>query len=231
MNLGWSCYEGRHVYNTDGLSNPLPPKPRPASVGVLAWREPVLDQRWLRCARSRFALALRALRLHGLVRLWRAFGLRSILLQIPDAQGDAPTGLTQSSVTSFGEDAMARVYVAGGGQVQRFREVASPPPPPPPPPPLPPAAPPPPPPPPPPPTPPPPVEPPPPPPLRCRVPSVIGLRLGSARARIGARFCTVGRVRRARSRRSLRGRVLAQSPRAGAVRRRGFPVNLVVGRR
>jgi beta-lactam-binding protein with PASTA domain len=37
-------------------------------------------------------------------------------------------------------------------------------------------------------------------------------------------------VRRVRSRRSLRGRVVAQNPRPGAVRRRGFPVNLLVGR-
>jgi beta-lactam-binding protein with PASTA domain len=38
-------------------------------------------------------------------------------------------------------------------------------------------------------------------------------------------------VRRVRTRRSLRGRVIRQDPRPGAVRRRGFPVNLVVGRR
>jgi beta-lactam-binding protein with PASTA domain len=38
-------------------------------------------------------------------------------------------------------------------------------------------------------------------------------------------------VRRVRSRRSLRGRVVGQSPRPGAIRRRGFPVNLLVGRR
>jgi beta-lactam-binding protein with PASTA domain len=38
-------------------------------------------------------------------------------------------------------------------------------------------------------------------------------------------------VRRVRSRRALRGRVVGQSPRAGALRRRGFPVNLLVGRR
>jgi hypothetical protein len=92
-------------------------------------------------------------------------------------------------------------------------------PPPPPPPPLPP--------------PPPPLPPPPPPPqpVRCRVPNVLRLRLPRARARIRARKCTVGRVRRARSRRSLRGRVIGQNPRRGAVRRPGFRVNLVVGRR
>jgi beta-lactam-binding protein with PASTA domain len=66
--------------------------------------------------------------------------------------------------------------------------------------------------------------------VRCRVPNVIGLRLGQARQRIRARNCSVGRVRHVRSRRSLRGRVVGQNPRAGAVRRRGFPVNLLVGR-
>jgi beta-lactam-binding protein with PASTA domain len=61
------------------------------------------------------------------------------------------------------------------------------------------------------------------------VPRVIGLRLGQARQRIRRAHCSVGRISRVRSRRV--GRVLRQSPRAGAVRRRGFPVRLVVGRR
>jgi hypothetical protein len=71
--------------------------------------------------------------------------------------------------------------------------------------------------------------PPPPSPVRCRVPRVIGLRLARAKRTIRARHCSVGRIRRARSRRL--GRVIAQNPRAGAVRRRGYPVRLVVGRR
>jgi hypothetical protein len=91
------------------------------------------------------------------------------------------------------------------------------PPPPPPPPPLPP----------PPPAPPPP--PPPPPPPGCRVPRLIGLRTSRARTRIRRAHCSVGRIRRARSRRV--GRVIGQSPRPGTVKRRGFPVMLVVGRR
>jgi serine protease AprX len=70
---------------------------------------------------------------------------------------------------------------------------------------------------------------PPPPPARCRVPRVVGLRLASAKQRIRSAHCSVGRVRRVRSRRA--GRVLAQSPRAGIVKPRGFRVNLVVGRR
>jgi beta-lactam-binding protein with PASTA domain len=60
---------------------------------------------------------------------------------------------------------------------------------------------------------------------------VIGLKLGVAKQRIRGRRCRVGTVRRVRSRRSLRGRVVGQSPRPGAVRRVGFPVNLRVGRR
>jgi hypothetical protein len=96
-----------------------------------------------------------------------------------------------------------------------------PPPPPPPPPPQPP---------PPPPPPPPQPPPPPPPPTRCRVPRVIGLALGRARARIRRANCRVGRVIRRRSPGRV-GRVLSQSPRPGTNKRRGFPVGLVVGRR
>ena len=59
----------------------------------------------------------------------------------------------------------------------------------------------------------------PPPPARCRVPRVIGFRLRNARQRIRRANCSVGRVRRVRTRRSLRGRVIGQSPRPGAVRR------------
>ena len=71
--------------------------------------------------------------------------------------------------------------------------------------------------------------PPPAPAVRCKVPRVVGLRLATARSRIRRANCRVGRVRRARSRRV--GRVLSQSPRAGAVRPRGTKVKLVVGRR
>jgi beta-lactam-binding protein with PASTA domain len=61
------------------------------------------------------------------------------------------------------------------------------------------------------------------------VPRVIGLTLGRARVRIRRAHCSVGRVRRVHSRRVAR--VISQSPRPGAIRRRGFPVRLVVGRR
>ena len=85
---------------------------------------------------------------------------------------------------------------------------------------------------PPPPVPPPPVPPPvpPPPPKRhCLVPRVVGQRLARARARIRARRCSVGRVRRARSSRA-RGIVLRQSPRAGARKPLRARVSLVVSR-
>jgi large repetitive protein len=75
--------------------------------------------------------------------------------------------------------------------------------------------------------PPPPTEPPPPP--RCIVPRVVGLRLSLAARKIRRAHCTVGGVRRKRSARA--GIVLSQKPRARAIRRRGFPVTLVVGRR
>ena len=76
--------------------------------------------------------------------------------------------------------------------------------------------------------------PPPPPPARvlrqlCRVPRVVGKKLGKARASLRRASCLVGRVRRARSRRA-RGRVVRQTPRAGTRLCRGGRVDLVVSR-
>jgi hypothetical protein len=122
-------------------------------------------------------------------------------------------------------DVSGSVYVTGrsarvGGSVYTTLKYTEPPPPPPPqPPPPPPPAPP----------PPPPPPPPPAPPARCAVPRVLGMRLGAAKRKIRQRRCTVGRVRRAHSRRV--GRVIRQSPRSGSVKRRGYPVTLIVGRR
>jgi len=59
---------------------------------------------------------------------------------------------------------------------------------------------------------------------------VLGLRLGAAKTKIRRAHCAVGRVTRVRSRRSLRGRVVKQTPRPGAIKRRNFPVALKVGR-
>ena len=73
------------------------------------------------------------------------------------------------------------------------------------------------------------ASPPPPPAVRCHVPRVVGLRLATARTRIGHAHCRVGRIHRVHSKRV--GRVLHQSPRAGAVKARGTKVSLTVGRR
>jgi beta-lactam-binding protein with PASTA domain len=56
------------------------------------------------------------------------------------------------------------------------------------------------------------------------------MRLGAAKTKIRLAHCRVGRVaKRVNARRA--GRVLKQTPRAGAVRSQGTRVNLVVGRR
>jgi hypothetical protein len=95
---------------------------------------------------------------------------------------------------------------------------------------------------PPPPPPPPPPRPPPPPPpppppqsqtpplplVRCVVPRVVGLRLARAEVLIRRARCSVGRIRRQRSKRA--GSVLAQSPQRGVTRRAGTRIDLVVGR-
>ena len=73
--------------------------------------------------------------------------------------------------------------------------------------------------------------PPPPPVVKCVVPRVIGMRLAVARKKIARANCLVGRVRRARSAKTRVGKVLSQSPKAGAVRARATKVNLVVGKR
>jgi hypothetical protein len=46
----------------------------------------------------------------------------------------------------------------------------------------------------------------------------------------GPVWLTESPMRRVRTRRALRGRVIGQSPRPGALRRVGFRVNLLVGR-
>ena len=73
--------------------------------------------------------------------------------------------------------------------------------------------------------------PPPPPRARCLVPRVVGLKLGLAERKIRRAHCSVGAVRRKRATRARVGLVLAQKPRARAIRRRGFPVTLLVGKR
>ena len=71
--------------------------------------------------------------------------------------------------------------------------------------------------------------PPPPPTTQCLVPGVIGVTLGAARAQIVDARCSVGNVRRVRSKQV--GIVLAQSPAPGTTLPQGGRVNLTVGRR
>jgi hypothetical protein len=65
--------------------------------------------------------------------------------------------------------------------------------------------------------------------LTCLVPRLAGKKLAVARRAVRRAHCSVGRVRYARSRRA-RGRVVSQSPRAGARKPAGTKVNLVVSR-
>jgi beta-lactam-binding protein with PASTA domain len=57
------------------------------------------------------------------------------------------------------------------------------------------------------------------------------MTLGAARAEIGRSTCTVGRVRRGRSIKRRVGKVIGQQPKAGARRRIGTRISMVVGRR
>jgi len=56
------------------------------------------------------------------------------------------------------------------------------------------------------------------------------MRLVAAKTKIRRAHCSVGRVKRRVNARRI-GRVIRQTPRAGAVRARGTKVNLIVGRR
>jgi beta-lactam-binding protein with PASTA domain len=60
------------------------------------------------------------------------------------------------------------------------------------------------------------------------VPKVIGMKLAKAKSRIKKAGCSVGKIRRARSKRV--GRVISQSPKPGARRAARAVVKLVVGR-
>jgi beta-lactam-binding protein with PASTA domain len=63
------------------------------------------------------------------------------------------------------------------------------------------------------------------------VPNVIGQKLAKARARITRRHCRVGKVIRKHSTLAMKGRVIAQSPKASARKRQnGFRIRLTVGK-
>jgi beta-lactam-binding protein with PASTA domain len=60
---------------------------------------------------------------------------------------------------------------------------------------------------------------------------VVGLALRRAETKIRKAHCRTGKVSRRRVARARRGRVIAQSPRAGRRLANGARVSLVVGRR
>jgi PASTA domain len=64
---------------------------------------------------------------------------------------------------------------------------------------------------------------------KCKVPRLVGKTLARARRLIRVAHCSVGRIRRVRSKRA-RGRVVSQRPRAGRVLAATAKVNLVVSR-
>lgn len=65
---------------------------------------------------------------------------------------------------------------------------------------------------------------------RCTVPRVVGLALAKARTRIAKAHCKVGHVKKSRSSRTRKGKVLAQDPRHGKRLKAGGKVNLTVGK-
>lgn len=126
-NFGWSCYEGRHTYNTDGNCNPPPANAIPpvfeyphtngrcSITGGYVVRDPELT-------------TLTGQYVYGDL---CDGSIHAQMLQIPDSIGDAATGLTVSSLVSFGEDGCGHLYVAGqgsGNNVFRIRQVDPPPP-------------------------------------------------------------------------------------------------------
>jgi hypothetical protein len=68
------------------------------------------------------------------------------------------------------------------------------------------------------------------PPQPCKVPTVTGLTLLSAKSAIIKNACGVGRVRRVYSRAVKVGRVIGQYPRRGTMLSHGAPVDVVVSR-
>jgi glucose/arabinose dehydrogenase len=199
-NFGWGCWEGRHAFG--GNANEPECSPRPSQVA------PVSEYAHSRGCSITGGYVVRDPTLPALGGRY-VYGdycrspLWSVRLQAPDAQDDRRLGLDVPGLSSFGEDACGRVYaVSGDGPVYRLEPEGRPASS------LCPAA---------------------RPPVRCKVPRVVGLRLRTARARIGRANCRVGRIRYVRSTRA-RGRVASQKPRAGRRLARGTRVHLNVSR-
>jgi hypothetical protein len=70
----------------------------------------------------------------------------------------------------------------------------------------------------------------PPPPLKCVVPKVKGKTLAAAKRAIKSRHCSVGKIKRASSRKVKKGHVISQKPKPGSRLKHGAKVNLVVSR-
>jgi glucose/sorbosone dehydrogenase/PASTA domain-containing protein len=203
-NFGWSCFEGRHAYapnSSEASCNPIRGTYLP----------PVSEYSHSRgCSISggyvvRDPTTIPALNGRYVYGDYCDRPLWSVLLRTPEAQGDRRVGLDVSSLTSFGEDACGRVYaLSGDGPVYRLQAEGR-------------AA-------------------------RvdcpaaakpkpgCRVPRVVGLKLRAAKLRLRRSHCRPGRVRTKRAAVRKRGRVVAQSPRAGARRPAGAKVRMTVGR-
>lgn len=64
----------------------------------------------------------------------------------------------------------------------------------------------------------------------CKVPKVVGKKLGTAKRAIKRAHCKVGHVKRKHAKRRLRGRVISEKPKAGRRVAAGTKVALVVGR-
>jgi beta-lactam-binding protein with PASTA domain len=67
-------------------------------------------------------------------------------------------------------------------------------------------------------------------PAKCKVPRLVGVKLSAAKLTLKKAHCVTGSVSRAYSSKTKRGRVSAQSRKAGAVLAANAKVNLVVSR-
>jgi glucose/arabinose dehydrogenase len=172
VNYGWSCWEGRHVYEPNAAE--------PQCRSLQANAAPVHEYSHSRgCSISGGYVvrdpALPALNGRYIYGDYCRSPLWSIRLE-PGGPDDRQLGLGVPGLTSFGEDACGHVYaVSGDGPVYRLEaegrssssgcSAALRPP-------------------------------------RCRVPRVVGLRLAAARSRLRRANCRVGRVRYVRSARA-----------------------------
>ncbi|MEK6277153.1 MAG: PQQ-dependent sugar dehydrogenase [Actinomycetota bacterium] len=125
-NFGWNCREGAHPY-------PGPGEPAPVCADrVGTFTEPVFEYQHLdgNCSVTG-GYVVRTLSLGDLFGryLYADFcvgELRSLSLGLPAAGGDRSEGLSVPFVTSFGEDADCRIYVASlTGPVYRLTEPAA----------------------------------------------------------------------------------------------------------